>query len=62
MNTDVPGRETIMPWNGVRPDANHRNTRARGVVEQIREGRHRLVCPFDVAHARLQRPMTDDAG
>ncbi|WP_086559072.1 ABC transporter substrate-binding protein [Streptomyces africanus] len=57
VNLDVPGRDTIMPWDGVKFDDNHQNTGARGVVEQIQKGRYRLVYPFDVARARLRWPM-----
>ncbi|MGW0828558.1 hypothetical protein [Streptomyces sp. NPDC002845] len=40
-------------------DDNHQNTAARGVVEQIQNGRYRLVHPFDVAQTRLRWPMED---
>ncbi|MER6615773.1 ABC transporter substrate-binding protein [Streptomyces xantholiticus] len=62
VNIDVPGRDTIMPWDGVKFDDNHQNIGARGVVEQIQRGRYRLVYPFDVAHARLQWPMDGSGG
>ncbi|MCT9137784.1 hypothetical protein [Streptomyces violarus] len=57
VNLDVPGRDTIMPWDGVKFDDNHQNIGARGVVEQIQKGSYRLVYPFDVARARLRWPM-----
>jgi branched-chain amino acid transport system substrate-binding protein len=62
VNLDVPGRDTIMPWDGVKFDDNHQNIGARGIVEQIQQGRYRLVYPFDVAHAQLQWPMADSGG
>jgi branched-chain amino acid transport system substrate-binding protein len=34
LNLDIPGRETIMPWSGVRFDASRQNVAANGVVEQ----------------------------
>jgi branched-chain amino acid transport system substrate-binding protein len=34
LNLDIPGRETIMPWSGVRFDASRQNAAANGVVEQ----------------------------
>jgi branched-chain amino acid transport system substrate-binding protein len=61
-NIDVPGRDTIMPWDGVKFDDSHQNTGARGVVEQIQKGRYRLVYPFDVAQTRLRWPMTTGDG
>lgn len=62
VNTDIPGRETIMPWDGVKFDDDHQNVGARGVVEQVNGGRYRLVYPFDVAQASLKWPMGDSAG
>jgi branched-chain amino acid transport system substrate-binding protein len=59
VNIDVPGRDTIMPWDGVKFDDNHQNIGARGIVEQVHNGRYRLVYPFDVARARLRWPMAD---
>ncbi|MEU0071599.1 ABC transporter substrate-binding protein [Streptomyces sp. NPDC006332] len=58
VNLDVPGRDTIMPWDGVRFDDNRQNIGARGVVEQVQKGSYRLVYPFDVARARLRWPMS----
>ena len=34
LSLDIPGRGTIMPWDGIRFDATHQNSRATGVVEQ----------------------------
>jgi branched-chain amino acid transport system substrate-binding protein len=62
VSTDVPGRDTIMPWDGVKFDDNHQNIGARGIVEQVHAGRYRLVYPFDVAQARLEWPMRGDGG
>ncbi|MGW0778888.1 ABC transporter substrate-binding protein [Streptomyces sp. NPDC002835] len=62
VNTDIPGRDTIMPWDGVKFDDNHQNTGARGIVEQVQGARYRLVYPFDVAQAPLNWPMGDDNG
>ena len=38
LNLDIPGRDTIMPWNGVRFDATHQNIGATG---RGRAGRRR---------------------
>jgi branched-chain amino acid transport system substrate-binding protein len=49
LNLDVPGRETIMPWSGVRFDtAPHQNTAAAGVVEQRINGQFRVVFPDEL--------------
>jgi branched-chain amino acid transport system substrate-binding protein len=57
VNIDIPGRYTIMPWDGVKFDDNHQNTGAQGIVEQVQNRRYRLVYPVDVARARLEWPM-----
>lgn len=57
VNIDIPGRDTIMPWAGVKFDDSHQNIGARGVVEQVQDGQYRLVYPFDVAHTRLEWPI-----
>jgi branched-chain amino acid transport system substrate-binding protein len=52
LSLDVPGRDTIMPWNGVRFDASHQNARANGVVEQRVRGGLRIIFPGELATAR----------
>jgi branched-chain amino acid transport system substrate-binding protein len=50
LNMDVPGRELITPWSGVRFDtAPHQNTAAAGVVEQRLGGQFRVVFPDELA-------------
>jgi branched-chain amino acid transport system substrate-binding protein len=50
LNMDVPGRELITPWSGVRFDtAPHQNTAAAGVVEQRIGGQFRVVFPDELA-------------
>lgn len=46
---DIPGRDTIMPWDGVKFDDQHQNTAARGVVEQFNGGQWRAVSPADIS-------------
>jgi len=48
LNLDVPGREMIMPWSGVRFDTAHQNTAAAGVVEQRVKGLFRVVFPDEL--------------
>jgi branched-chain amino acid transport system substrate-binding protein len=51
LNLDIPGRSTIMPWNGVRFDAiTHQNTRATGVVEQFLAGSFHVVFPRELGN------------
>src|SRR6266545_3800394 len=46
---DVPGRDTIMPWDGVRFDNTGQNTAAAAVVERLAQGRARVVFPLELA-------------
>jgi branched-chain amino acid transport system substrate-binding protein len=48
LNLDIPGREMIMPWGGVRFDTSHQNTAAAGVVEQRLKGLFRVVFPGEL--------------
>ena len=48
LNLDVPGRELIMPWSGVRFDTAHQNAAAAGVVEQRINGQFRVVFPAEL--------------
>jgi branched-chain amino acid transport system substrate-binding protein len=48
LNLDVPGRELIMPWSGVRFDTAHQNTAAAGVVEQRINGQFRVMFPDEL--------------
>jgi branched-chain amino acid transport system substrate-binding protein len=59
LNLDIPGRETIMPWTGVRFDASHQNVGANGVVEQRVAQAFRVVFPDELQQAR---PVGQAAG
>jgi branched-chain amino acid transport system substrate-binding protein len=48
LNLDIPGREMIMPWSGVRFDNAHQNTAAAGVIEQRVKGLFRVVFPDEL--------------
>jgi branched-chain amino acid transport system substrate-binding protein len=54
LNLDIPGRETIMPWSGVRFDASRQNVAANGVVEQRVGDAFRVVFP---AELRVPEPV-----
>jgi branched-chain amino acid transport system substrate-binding protein len=51
LNLDIPARETIMPWSGVRFDASGQNAAANGVVEQRVEQAFRVVYPAELQGA-----------
>jgi branched-chain amino acid transport system substrate-binding protein len=48
LNLDIPGRETIMPWSGVRFDASRQNVAANGVVERRVGDTFRVVFPNEL--------------
>jgi branched-chain amino acid transport system substrate-binding protein len=52
LSLDVPGRSTIMPWDGIRFDATtHQNVRATGVVERRAGGAFQVVFPPELGPA-----------
>jgi branched-chain amino acid transport system substrate-binding protein len=51
LNLNIPGRETIMPWSGVRFDASRQNVAANGVVEQRVGQAFRVVFPPELQGA-----------
>jgi branched-chain amino acid transport system substrate-binding protein len=57
LNLDIPGRDTIMPWNGVRFDATHQNTGATAVVEQVDSDALRVVFPDELAQEEAKWPL-----
>jgi branched-chain amino acid transport system substrate-binding protein len=58
LNLDIPGRELIMPWSGVRFDASHQNTAAAGVVEQRVRSKFRVVFPGELRQAPAVWPLS----
>jgi branched-chain amino acid transport system substrate-binding protein len=56
LNLDIPARETIMPWSGVRFDASRQNAAASGVVEQRVGQVFRVVFPGELQQAEPQWP------
>jgi branched-chain amino acid transport system substrate-binding protein len=52
LNLDIPGREMIMPWSGLRFDTSHQNVAANGVVEQRAQGTFRVVFPGELQQAK----------
>jgi len=49
LGLDVPGRDTIMPWGGIRFDQTGENTLAAGLVEQVTQSSARVVFPRELA-------------
>jgi branched-chain amino acid transport system substrate-binding protein len=52
LSLDIPGREMIMPWSGLRFDgSSHQNVAANGVVEQRVDQVFRVVYPGELQRA-----------
>lgn len=59
---DIAGDKTIMPWKGIKFDEKGQNTGAQGVVQQMIEGKYRVVFPVDVATTEPVWPMRKSQG
>jgi branched-chain amino acid transport system substrate-binding protein len=62
LNLDIPGRDTIMPWNGIRFDVKHQNVGAAGVVEQAVQDTSRVVFPAELATDETVWPLANARG
>jgi branched-chain amino acid transport system substrate-binding protein len=56
---DLPGDQTIMPWTNIKFDAQGQNSGAVGVVEQMRDGKYRVIYPPDVATVEPVWPLSE---
>lgn len=54
----VPKEQLIMPWDGIAFNEKGQNTGARGVVEQLIEGKYRVIFPTALASVEPVWPMT----
>ncbi|MGQ9370904.1 ABC transporter substrate-binding protein [Azospirillum sp. ST 5-10] len=55
--TDLGADQIILPWTGVKFDANGQNERGRGIIVQVQNGRYVTVWPTDVATAKVVFPL-----
>jgi branched-chain amino acid transport system substrate-binding protein len=64
LSLDIPGKDTIMPWAGIRFDETHQNSAATTVVEQFVDKSFRVVFPVDAASRNkiFVYPMSRAAG
>jgi branched-chain amino acid transport system substrate-binding protein len=49
VKTDIPGDQTIMPWQGVKFDSTGQNIEATPVIQQVTNGVYHTIYPFDIA-------------
>jgi branched-chain amino acid transport system substrate-binding protein len=59
LNLDIPGRDTIMPWDGIRFDVTHQNAGAAGVIEQAVQDTFRVVFPAELAADQPVWPLAN---
>ncbi|MBI2462096.1 MAG: branched-chain amino acid ABC transporter substrate-binding protein, partial [Candidatus Rokubacteria bacterium] len=55
--TNVPGDQLIMTWEGVKFDENGQNTGVRAIILQLQGGQYHTVWPFDVATQEVLYPI-----
>jgi branched-chain amino acid transport system substrate-binding protein len=56
LSLNIPGKDTIMPWAGIRFDETHQNSGATTVVEQFLDKSFQVVFPLDAAATDLAYP------
>ncbi|HEX4836694.1 MAG TPA: ABC transporter substrate-binding protein [bacterium] len=56
LTTNIPGGETIMPWQGIKFDKDGQNMYAIGVMVQLLGGQYKVVWPFDLAETAVVWP------
>ncbi|MEW6424584.1 MAG: ABC transporter substrate-binding protein [Bacillota bacterium] len=55
--TNIPGDQLIMPWQGVKFDpATHQNVLGSGIIVQIQDGQYVTVWPWDLASRQIIWP------
>ena len=54
--TEIPGDQLIMPWQGIKFGPDGQNVYAQGVNTQVFGGKHYTVWPFDLASKELVWP------
>lgn len=59
---NVPAKDLIMPWAGVRFDSSHQNSDAQGIVQQVQGGSYRVVYPAGSAVTKVAWPVTAAQG
>ncbi len=55
--TNIDGKNTIMPWKGIKFDKQGQNTLGSGILVQIVNGKYYTVWPFNLATREIIWPM-----
>jgi len=57
LRTDIPGTETIMPWQGIKFGKDGQNVYAIGVMVQLLDAQYKVVWPFELAETQIVWPV-----
>jgi branched-chain amino acid transport system substrate-binding protein len=55
--TNIPGDQLIMPWDGIKFDGKGQNTQGAGIIVQVQNGKYATVWPFQLASADIVWPI-----
>lgn len=55
--TNIDGKNTIMPWKGIKFDQQGQNTLGSGILVQIVNGKYHTIWPFNMATREVIWPM-----
>jgi branched-chain amino acid transport system substrate-binding protein len=55
--TNIDGKNTIMPWKGIKFDQQGQNTLGSGILVQIVDGKYHTIWPFNLATREVIWPM-----
>ena len=55
--TNIDGKNTIMPWKGIKFDQQGQNTLGSGILVQIANGKYHTIWPFNLATREVIWPM-----
>ncbi len=55
--TNIPGAQLIMPWDGIHFDATGQNTKGAGIIVQVQDGKYVTVWPFALASKDVLWPL-----
>lgn len=54
---NIDGKQTIMPWKGIKFDATGQNIYGAGILVQVIDGKYHTIWPFDLATRPVVWPM-----
>jgi len=55
--TDIPGKQTIMPWKGVKFNEKGQNSMGQAIIVQLQGGKYTTVFPFEFKNSEAIFPV-----